>query len=62
MGIALYKILQKVKRKIAIKNIKEQLYNLKTIAMLTDDHNERVKSIELAAKLWEKLNELEKEG
>ena len=57
-----YKLLQRWKRKIVIKNIKEEIFNLKTVAKLTPDNDERRKSIELAAKLWEKLKELEKEG
>lgn len=62
LGIAMDRLIIKWAKKRAIKNLKEQINSLKIIATITPDNAERARSIEVAAKLGEKLNQLEKEG
>lgn len=62
LGIAMDRLIIKWAKKRAIKNLKEQINSLKIIATITPDNAERARSIEAAAKLGEKLNQLEKEG
>lgn len=62
LGIFIYKWYQKFSKKMAKKEIEDQLRNLTVIASLSKDQEEVKRCLELAAKYWEMLKKLEKEG
>ena len=58
LGILIYKWYKSFMKKMAIKELKEQLKNLNYIATHSDNQEEIQNSIEMAGKIWEALKKL----
>lgn len=58
LGILIYKLYRYFIKKLAIKELKEQLKNLNYIATHSDNQEEIQNSIEMAGKIWEALKKL----
>ena len=58
LGILIYKRYRSFMKKIAKKELKEQLVNLEFIATHSTDEEEIQRSLEMAAKIWEALKKL----
>lgn len=58
LGILIYKRYRSFMKKMAKKELKEQLVNLEFIATHSTDEEEIQRSLEMAAKIWEALKKL----
>ena len=58
LGILIYKRYRSFMKKMAKKELKEQLVNLEFIATHSTDEEEIQRSLEMAAKIWETLKKL----
>lgn len=58
LGIIIYKRYRSFMKKMAKKELQEQLNNIKIIATHSTDQEEIQKSLEMAAKIWEALKKL----
>lgn len=59
LWVLIYKWYKYFMKKMAIKELKEQLKNLNYIATHSDNQEEIQNSIEMACKIWEALKKLE---
>lgn len=58
LGILIYKRYRSFMKKMAKKELKEQLVNLEFIATHSTDEEEIQRSLEMAAKIWDTLKKL----
>ena len=58
LGILIYKRYRSFMKKMAKKELKDQLVNLEFIATHSTDEEEIQRSLEMAAKIWEALKKL----
>ena len=58
LGILIYKRYRSFMKKMAKKELKEQLVNFEFIATHSTDEEEIQRSLEMAAKIWEALKKL----
>lgn len=59
LWVLIYKWYRSFMKKMAIKELKEQLKNLNYIATHSDNQEEIQNSIEMAGKIWEALKKIE---
>ena len=59
LWVLIYKWYKSFMKKMAIKELKEQLKNLNYIATHSDNQEEIQNSIEMAGKIWEALKKIE---